>query len=171
MHVFTVTFDQFIASLLIKSIHFLKKCLHPRINPNVQKQLTETKFIRFQHFFLIYGTISEPVLDFQPQPSVCECPPAHCYRLPVTCSFVFLQSGQCRTKQLLIVTHTSAHIHAQHPDTRSPVPLSVSESVSGSRPLCLCHARFFSHYCFLIGGEGHPYHCGNCWGIYWGGGS
>lgn len=34
----------------------------------------------------------------------------------------------CRTKQLLIVTHTSAHIHAQHPDTRSPIPLSVYQS-------------------------------------------
>ncbi len=62
--------------------------------------------------------------------------------------------GPCRTKQLLIVIHTSAHIHAQHPDTRSPIPLSVSESVSASRPLCLCHARFFHYYCFLIGARG-----------------
>ncbi len=140
------------------------------MNPNVQKQLTETKFIRFQHFFLKMELFQNRFLISNP---------AQCVRvssstlLQASCDLVLCipAVSPCRTKQLLIVTHTSAHIHAQHPDTRSPIPLSVSESVSGSRPLCLCHARFFRHYSFLIGGEGHPYHCGNCWGIYWGGGS
>lgn len=82
----------------------------------------------------------------------------------------------CRTKQLLIVTHTQARIlaHARTNDTLTlTVPsLSVYQSqVSGSWPLRLCHARISRHYCFLIAGEGCPYHRGNCRGIYWGGGS
>lgn len=68
-------------------------------------------------------------------------------------------------------THKRAHTRTTPWHSQSHPSLCVSEWVSGSWPPCLCHARFFRHYCFLIGGEGHPYHCGNCRGIYWGGGS
>ncbi len=140
------------------------------MNPNVRKQLTETKFIRFQHFFQKKWNCFRTGSWFPT--------PAQCVRvssstlLQASCDlFLCIPAvGPCRTKQLLIVMHTSAHIHAQHPDTRSPIPLSVSESVSGSWPLCLS-CSLFSLLLLFDRREGHPYHFGYCWGIYWGGGS
>lgn len=118
------------------------------------------------HFFLLFSRTG----SWFPTPGQCVRVP-YSTLLQASCDLCLCIPAvePCRTKQLLIVTHTSAHIHAQHPDTRSPIPLSVYQSeflALGLRAFVML--AFFAIIAFW---SGHPYHCGNCRGIYWGGGS
>ncbi len=67
-------------------------------------------------------------------------------------------------------THKRTHTrttpwHSQpHPSLCIRVSFWLSASMSVSCSL-------FSLLLLFDRREGHPYHCGNCWGIYWGGGS
>lgn len=102
---------------------------------NFERKLNVMKFIRFQQFFFLWNCFRTG--SWFPTPGQC-VRVSYSTLLQASCDLCLCipVAGPCRTKQLLIVTHTSAHIHAQHPDTCSPIPLSLYQSQFLALGLC-----------------------------------